>query len=445
MRATLIICIFGAGIAAGAGWAAEPNLTGCNEKAAAACETIAVFVTGNQLGELRPCGCSGGQLGGFERRGALLDAVSPEQRFVLDTGNLIKRQTEQSLIKFEIILQAFTMLGYDVVSLTKQDAAIAARMGLIGNVPFKLIAAQISAEANLPQVISKQMKLGNTPITVMVAAAADESSVQQAANELAVVSNETAIKIVIFEGDEQAARQHLAELENAHVVIVQTDADEPKVLKKTDKGAMLISAGRLGKYVGRLDVRRSKMSGGFEFAYTSLAVDANLPQSPAFIELYKSYQAIVKNQKLLEKYPKYVLADDSQYVGSTACGIKGCHDYEYGQWSTKRHAHAMETLVKVGSDADPECVICHVVGMEYKSGFITAKKTPELTDVGCENCHGPGSKHLVTAGKAKTTAPQSKCLDCHTVENSANYAGHEKEYEKKIVHWREPNAPKSVK
>jgi hypothetical protein len=421
--------------------AAEPNVAGCEGKAKAACDTITVFVTGNDLGELRPCGCSGGQLGGFDRRATLLEAVSPERRFILDTGNLIKDETEQSLIKLDIIMQAFSMLSYDVVSLTKEDAAIAESMGLPGNVPFRFIGAQSAAEPNLPQAFSKQMELGQRVVTVTVAAAdEDESSIEKAANELSAIQADTPINIVVFNGSQEAAQQHLAELERANVVIVQADSDEPSVLKRTDKGMMIISAGRLGKYVGRLDIKPDKEGNGLEFTYKGLAVSENLAQEPAFIELYKSYQAIVKNQKLLEKYPKYVLADNLQFVGSSSCGLKGCHDYEYSTAITQKHANAFESLVLAGSDYDPECVICHSVGMEYKSGFITEEKTPELKDVGCESCHGPGSKHLVTAGKAKTVEPQSKCLDCHTSEQSANYAGHEKEYCEKIFHWREPNA-----
>jgi hypothetical protein len=209
-------------------------------------------------------------------------------------------------------------------------------------------------------------------------------------------------------------------------------------LQLTDNRPMLISAGQLGKYVGRLDIRQGKSV--FEFTYKAVPIAENLAQDPAFNELYKTYQTIVKNQGLLKNYPRYVLPNGLKYVGSSTCGLKGCHDYEYNIAITQKHAHAFESLVLAGSDYDPECVVCHAVGMEYKSGFITENLTPELEDVGCENCHGPGSKHIQTAGKEKTTGPKSKCFDCHTAEQSANYAGNQTEYCEKIFHWREPNA-----
>ena len=152
--------------------------------------------------------------------------------------------------------------------------------------------------------------------------------------------------------------------------------------------------------------------------------------------LYKQYQILVKLGNLLEKYPRVPLPDDLSYVGSKKCA--SCHEYEYDKWSTKAHADAFATLVEVGSDYDPECVICHVVGMDRASGFITASRTPEMKNVGCENCHGPGSEHVRTWGQAATVEPKSACVDCHTPEHSSGYAGHEAEYLQKIVHWREP-------
>ena len=47
----------------------------------------------------------------------------------------------------------------------------------------------------------------------------------------------------------------------------------------------------------------------------------------------------------------------------------------------KDHANAFATLERVGSQYDPECVICHVIGMDYDSGFITEEKTPLMKDV----------------------------------------------------------------
>jgi len=171
-------------------------------------------------------------------------------------------------------------------------------------------------------------------------------------------------------------------------------------------------------------------------------VQEKLQQEPALVGLYKDYQQLVKEHNLVQKYPRFSPPEGLKFVGSDAC--RSCHQYEYQQWRTTAHAHAYATLEKVGSQYDPECVLCHVVGMEYESGFISQEQTAHLKDVGCENCHGPGSEHVKTLGKLKTAGPKSTCLNCHTPEKSTEYAGNEAAYLEKIIHWQEPKAASNV-
>ncbi len=79
------------------------------------------------------------------------------------------------------------------------------------------------------------------------------------------------------------------------------------------------------------------------------------------------------------------------YVGSYACS--SCHPAVFRHWGGTRHATAYETLAKAGRAFDPECVICHVVGLNYITGFQSKETSPNLEGVGCEACHGPGSLH----------------------------------------------------
>jgi hypothetical protein len=93
-------------------------------------------------------------------------------------------------------------------------------------------------------------------------------------------------------------------------------------------------------------------------------------------------------------------------------------------------------------------VSCHVTGWEpqkyfpFKSGFESLAKTDHLTGNGCENCHGPGQRHVsieqgdieatpaeklkareqmrVTIAQAKATV----CAACHDLDNSPDYVKH---------------------
>ena len=84
---------------------------------------------------MRPCGCSGGQLGGLEKRPAVFDRVPASRRLIVDTGNLAAGDGEQDLIKFRILFEAMGLLDYDMVCLTDQDVAMAERLGLLDESP----------------------------------------------------------------------------------------------------------------------------------------------------------------------------------------------------------------------------------------------------------------------------------------------------------------------
>jgi hypothetical protein len=208
----------------------------------------------------------------------------------------------------------------------------------------------------------------------------------------------------------------------------------------------------LGKYVGKIQVALTAGSQKPRLSFSAVPVDGNLQPVQTLVELYKDYQRLVKEAGLLEKFPRFVLPDNLEYVGSRSCKL--CHDYEYEKWMTSgqvcipglekqaspdsRHSDAFATLEKVNSHYDPECVICHVVGMQYITGFVSPTTTPDLKDVGCENCHGPGSEHIRSLGAAETSGPISVCTDCHTTERSTEYAAYQQQYFEKTIHWREP-------
>ena len=97
-------------------------------------DVLTVFLTGNELGVLKPCGCSGGQLGGLDRRAVVFNTVRPSKRMIVDTGSFVEGDSEQDLIKFDIVIQAFNLLDYDLVNLTEKDIQIAQNRGLLDSI-----------------------------------------------------------------------------------------------------------------------------------------------------------------------------------------------------------------------------------------------------------------------------------------------------------------------
>jgi 2',3'-cyclic-nucleotide 2'-phosphodiesterase (5'-nucleotidase family) len=111
-------------------------------------------------------------------------------------------------------------------------------------------------------------------------------------------------------------------------------------------------------------------------------------------------------------------AAGSTYIGTTACGA--CHAPALAQWKTTKHARALSALTRIGRDKDPSCVGCHVTGYLQAGGpKDIADARARFANVGCESCHGPGSKHGAAADKRGTLAravPEATCRGCHTAD-----------------------------
>ena len=165
-----------------------------------------------------------------------------------------------------------------------------------------------------------------------------------------------------------------------------------------------------------------------------------------------------------------------EYIGSSKC--KKCHLPEYKDWEKLRHGTALETLkpnnkaeAKTKHKLDPAkdyakdatCVACHTVGLGKPGGYQipadeeAAKKVKHLEGVGCEMCHGPGSKYseifeeimkskrkykvdeLYAAGMTKID--KAVCLTCHNEKSPSVDTSIPFDYEKmkeKGVHVHTP-------
>ncbi len=87
------------------------------------------------------------------------------------------------------------------------------------------------------------------------------------------------------------------------------------------------------------------------------------------------------------------LTSPDGYIGVDGC-IE-CHPEQHNPWIETIHATAFDTLIASGDGDNEVCFPCHSVGYGEPSGFVNLDTTPELADVQCESCHGPGSNHAI--------------------------------------------------
>lgn len=114
----------------------------------------------------------------------------------------------------------------------------------------------------------------------------------------------------------------------------------------------------------------------------------------------------------------------NSFVGSGGCA--GCHGDKFDTWKGTVHSHALADLHAVGLPPAVEqtCQPCHTVGMNQPTGFTNTTVTPYLTDVGCENCHGPAGWHKYSdhdlVHPAVSIDPKI-CGGCHTDSHHPTY------------------------
>ena len=78
---------------------------------------------------------------------------------------------------------------------------------------------------------------------------------------------------------------------------------------------------------------------------------------------------------------------NNYYVGSDQCS--SCHGDKYKGYLKTLHSHAYSDPNATATFATN----CLTVGYGVTSGFVDAATTPNMENVGCENCHGPAAWH----------------------------------------------------
>jgi len=101
------------------------------------------------------------------------------------------------------------------------------------------------------------------------------------------------------------------------------------------------------------------------------------------------------------------------YVGRGRC--RDCHASIDDQYAQQDMGDNAETAM-----SGTNCQNCHVTGYGEPSGFKADGSTPHLDGIGCEDCHGPGSKHVAASTNDERIAnitrvpPSDKaCWGCH--------------------------------
>ena len=421
-----------------------------------------LFLSGHWEGQMGPCGCTEHQLGGIDRRTHILNSAAAESRLMLDAGPLIVKENRQAELKLETFIYSLHQLGYDGLALSgKEIIMLQEKLALDPALRPPIIATNMSAAAremySVEPYLEKTLRSDKGEIECLVLAVIDPSSmlhrreadklqlqepvqsIYEAIGVQQVDPGQTSrdkLIVVLLPDDNEMLVQSVSQIAALDLVVRVGYGDMPEISTHSNGTPNVATTGSEGKYVTQLElsgISGAEVKGG---RFSAIAVEEYFALDPKITSILRDYQLFLQTENLIEKLPRKALPEsDNIFTGSKSCA--DCHADIYKVWQEFGHAHAMETLIEAGRQYDPECVVCHVVGMEYENGYRSLEETAKFTDVGCEMCHGPGLKHR--GNKFSMYQEQfTECETCHTTHNSPPFHEEREEYFEKIKHWREP-------
>jgi 2',3'-cyclic-nucleotide 2'-phosphodiesterase (5'-nucleotidase family) len=163
---------------------------------------------------------------------------------------------------------------------------------------------------------------------------------------------------------------------------------------------------------------------GAHVAIEIIALADSIPSDAGVSEVLAAYYSQLKDMNAAKgdvSKCEQKSGSDPKYVGTARCAT--CHEPAFRFWKQTKHAAAWATLEQQGKHFDLTCVGCHTIGFQRPGGFCRLADVGELKDVGCENCHGPGSAHASTGDRNQIllAAGESTCSGCHVPEHSDTF------------------------
>lgn len=417
---------------------------------ALAATPVTLIYTGNQDGELEPCGCAiEGNLGGILRQATTIDRLRKERPdlFFISSGGLLSPNVANGRITSEYLLTGALALGYDAIAVQWNDLAF----GLT-----------LPADARLPWVASnwrndvfaksREVRRGGVTLAVHAWLDPEASFHQEMQGQHADVDGATQALAARLAADKRAGKltvlsttltaedaKKLIPLDDVDVLLIKSNYEEFGEPRQWDK-TLVLQPGSRGMRLGRVDLTLEKGRIA-KFEHRVIGMPPKVPDAPRLKQWYAHYNAAVKRDyERKSALRKAQESGQSVFAGADACKV--CHVSAYEKWTTTKHSRAFEALENVNKSFDPTCIQCHTVGFDKPGGYIDLDVTSHLSNVQCESCHGAARAHADSGGASpvanKGWKPQQMCAQCHTQPHSPMFRFDE--YWPRIVHGRDVQA-----
>ena len=432
-------------------------------------KTLTILYTSSARGQVRSCNCTKFRFGGYGRELTLLKSIREKNQDVLliEGGDITGETGFQSKLKADVASKALKMLGYNLIVPGEEELGVRGESYIeyFKSSKVPIVCANITdAQSEKPMFRPFIVVKTNSGLKVGIIGLFDGDIGGKMFERTTgciisdpVLSLKYAIKKIRAKCDIVAVIYHglacdakkFAGVPGVDFVMTTHFGDSSVIfpqhgentinapIEKDGNTVVVDSKTKSNWCLGCIELNltpQKKISG---VSHKLIYLDRSFNESPEMVKVYDSYNEKVKNAVLsnsiaFKKNTEAILLNrgidiqailtkihKSLYVTSEKCA--DCHLDAYEKWSKSPHSHAMQTLKNAKQEYDPECVNCHSTGAAARNGFTNIKETPELGNVQCEACHGPGGQHIKSPAKGYGKCGEETCRSCHTDERTPNF------------------------
>jgi hypothetical protein len=389
-------------------------------------------------GEVFPCGCSDGQIGGLI--GLLPKLRKQEPALVVSLGdNYVPRS-----IPAESVARSMDYFRHrmDFVRSTIMDGVNA--IELLSPAEQKL--ATVKGELG---VVTRRLVIGEQTVDLLLSRTESWTGIGSTGDR-----SEPAARLLILAGDNFVRASSLAGIDRALWVAPPVDTDQlPASLSAIARppsgarGMILLSVSvpvgpSAPKDVMLLDEvltlrsailrsnRHSESASNFRSRMENRAL-AILESRPILLQvryvpvtvddavdlnLYRKYSAFLATHTAVPQTAVITAQDANQ-------SCVPCHaDYVRAFESADRHFQAIEPLLHAGKEGDPFCASCHITPLAINAAKAESHRQQFVEGVQCQWCHQAAERHALMPNRIKPSpVTRQVCETCHNENQSPAY------------------------
>lgn len=353
--------------------------------------TIRLFFTSDRHGEIEPCGCQTGQIGGLDRLKNFLDIRRelPQlgAHFFLDTGDAFfalppaqPLQKEDFLKRAKLVAHSFRKMALDVMGVGARDL----KSGGENLFELKRLTQAQWVCSNL--VLTPEAKSLCTEYAVLervggkvgvLSLLSDSESlnskmVERVENPLEVTKRvvgqlkEMGVGIVVVLSHlDLADSKRIASVGGVSVVL-GTESMSSVISPHFEGDSLLAVAKHEGQQVGEIvwDLESPQKS-----TYRLVDLDEAYNSENEISRSMKEYLGQRRLSALKVEKPQGKASSAGREFVAHAHACRGCHTEQYEFWERTHHSAAYLVLFSKNQHFDPECIGCHSLGYLEPGGY----------------------------------------------------------------------------